>query len=756
MIGKTILYYKILEKAGSGGMGVVYKARDMKLDRFVALKFLPPKLGKNEIVKKRFLQEAKAASALDHPNICNIHNLYEMKNGQMFICMAFYEGKILKDLIRKDELDTDDVINIGRQVADGLTIGHEAGITHRDIKPANIIITERRKVKIVDFGLARMAGKARLTRAGIVMGTPGYMSPEQALGRSVDHRTDIWSLGVVLYEMVVGHLPFEGKDDAAMLNSILTKSPRSLDHLESEKELRLRAVIEKAMAKNPKNRYQEMAEMAEDLLNLQRLDRLVGSTSGDPSTIGSDHPSILVLPFRDVSPKSDQEYFCDGLTEELIIALSRVKGLKVVSRTSAFQFKGKQFDIREIGSKLNVQTMLEGSIRKAGNKLRISAQLINVSDGFQMWSDQYKRELKDVFVIQDEIAASIVDTLKDRLTGNYETGGVRRTTENMEAYNFYLKGRYHWNKRTIDEIKKGMRLFKKAIEKDTQYALTYAGLADTYNILGIYGAFSPNLVMPKAIRAAQKALELDPELAEAHISLGCARAIYEWDWAEAEPLYQKGLSLNSEYATAYHWYAINYLTPLGRFAESMEMMKKALALDPISLVINSAVGVQFYFARNYDAAIEYYHETLELDPGFGLAQFFLGQAYLQKGLHERALTQYDKALKLSGESMNVLAAIGHASAVAGKEENALRILNKLLKASEDRYVSAYDVATICAGLNYKDQALDWLEQAFTERAYLMIYLGVDPVMDSLRNEPRFRELLKKMNILEPSSNFVTA
>nr|HQV31174.1 serine/threonine-protein kinase [Calditrichia bacterium] len=401
MIGKQILHYHITEKLGSGGMGVVFKAHDSRLNRSVALKFLPPRFSKNENVRKRFLQEAQAASALDHPNICNIHNFYQTRSGQMFICMAYYEGRSLKVVLQEGGLSLDDILSFSVQLARGLARGHEAGITHRDIKPANLIITPRGELKIVDFGLAKLSGRARLTRAGIVLGTPGYMSPEQALGRTVDHRTDIWSLGVVMFEMLVGHLPFSGKDDAAMLQSILTKSPRSLEHLKAPLEVELRKIIEKTLAKNPRHRYQSMAEVLADLILL--LERKPDNSPREAQSGDDVRTSIVVLPFKDVSPEHDQEYFCDGLTEELINSLSRIKELKVVSRTSAFQFKGREADIREIGSILNVHTILEGSIRKAGNKVRITAQLVNVADGFHLWSEQFERELKDVFAIQDSI-----------------------------------------------------------------------------------------------------------------------------------------------------------------------------------------------------------------------------------------------------------------------------------------------------------------------------------------------------------------
>ncbi|MFQ5641986.1 MAG: protein kinase, partial [bacterium] len=524
MIGKTISHYKIVQKLGGGGMGIVYKAEDTKLKRTVALKFLPQDLTRDQEAKERFLHEAQAASALDYPNICTIYEIDETEDGQMFICMAYYEGATLKLLIDNCQLTIYQSIEIAIQVAQGLAKAHEQGIIHRDIKPANIMVTRDGVVKIVDFGLAKLAGVTQITRTGTTMGTVAYMSPEQTRGETVDQRTDIWSLGAVLYEMLTAQLPFRGDYEQAVVYSILNEEPEPLAELGIKVSAKLEQIVAKALAKSPDRRYQKMKEMLTDLRVLKKESE--AESTKEVLTKKKPALSIAVLPFVDMSSQKDQEYFCDGMAEELIDAMTKIEGLQVVSRSSAFQFKGESPDIRKVGEKLNVNHVLEGSVRKAGNRLRITAQLINVEDGYHLWSEKYDREMEDVFAIQDDIARTIVSTLKIKLVGEQEAPLVKRHTDNLEAYNLYLKGRYFWNKRHEGGMQQAMEYFNQALEKDPAHALAYSGLADCFIILGFYTYLPPKEAFSKAKALAQKALEIDDTLGEAHTSLGFVR----WDY----------------------------------------------------------------------------------------------------------------------------------------------------------------------------------------------------------------------------------
>lgn len=750
LIGKTISHYKIEEILGSGPMSTVYKAKDLKLERYAALKFLSPQHTIDENETERLIQEAKTTSALEHPNICTIYEINEVE-GQVFIAMAFYEGETLEGRLARGPMSIAGAIDTIKAVSKGVAKAHEKGIIHRDLKPANIMITTDEVVKILDFGIAKLIYQKGKTKSGIIMGTPGYLAPEQAKGDSIGPYTDIWSLGVIFYEMLAGDLPFKGDTDIALIYSIVNDNPVPLKEFAEEIPPRIERFISKMIEKDPGNRFQSVAEMLEELNNLSEDRAEFNTVRLNTSDLDLEvSPSIAVLPFLDMSPKKDQEYFCDGLTEEIISTLSRVEGLRVVSRMSSFQFKGKEFDLRQVGHQLNVRSVLEGSIRKAGKKVRISAQLTSVSDGFLLWSERYEREIKDIFKIQDEISQAIVAALKIKLISDKDKKLYKNYTDNVEAYSDYLKGRYHWNKRTADALKKSIEHYDQAIEKDPQYAPAFAGLADTYIILGLYGALAPKFVMPKAKAAALKALEIDTDLAEAHASLGCIQSVYDWDWQVAEEQFLQAIELNPNYAIAHHWYAVNYLAPHKRFDEAIKEIKIALDLDPISLVINTTVGLVYYYAGKYDEATEVFLKTLEVEPNFAMAHFFLGQTHSQKKMFNEALSEFEEASKLFGASTNMQATFGTASALAGNKDKALEILKDLEKESKEKYVSAYDMAMIHTGLGNKEQALKWLEKALDEHSYLLIYLNVDPVLQSLRDDKRFKKIQSKMKLANGS------
>jgi len=748
MIGQTISHYKILEKLGEGGMGVVYKAKDTKLDRIVALKFLPERLLCDEEAKRRFVHEAKAASALDHPNIGTIHEIDEAE-GECFISMAYIKGKSVKELIKEKEFSIEEILKIAIQIAEGLNAAHKKDIVHRDIKSDNIMLTDEGLVKIMDFGLAKLKGVCKVTKAGTTLGTVSYMSPEQARGEEVDHRTDIWSLGVVLYEMLTGQLPFKAEYEQAVVYSILNEEPKPITVLRSELPTELEQIVNKALSKNPDSRYQNAKDILVDFKKLRK--ELESQTLKKEASGKKSQPSIAVLPFRDMSAQKDQEYLCEGMAENIINALTQIEDLHVVARTSAFAFKDKQEDIREIGRKLSVETLLEGSIQKAGNRLRITAQLVNVADGYHLWSDKYDRDMEDIFAIQDEISLAIVDKLKVKLLGDEKEKLVKRHTNNQEAYNLYLKGRYFWNRRTEEDLEKSIECFKQAIEKDPDYALAYTGLADSYIALPTYSFsfFPPKEAFPKAKGAALRALEIDDTLGEAYASLALIKLDYDWDWAGAEKQFKQAIELNPGYATAHHWYAI-YLMYMARFDEAIREIKTAQELDPLSLVINRVVGRVFYFARQYDQAIDALLKTIEMEPNCSWVHFHLGIVYLQKSMYEEALAEFhkEKGFPRGGEVGDIilLSFLGLVHAKMGKRGKAQEALDELIKQSKKACVSPSVLALIHFALGKNDQGFEWLEKAYDDHDLSLHGIKVEPAFDSVRSDPRFGVLLKKMGL----------
>jgi len=741
MIGQTVSHYKILEKLGEGGMGVVYKAQDLKLDRTVALKFLPTQFGSEEEQKKRFFQEAKAASALDHPNVCTIHEIDQTAEGQTFICMAYYEGEPLNKKLERGYLTLEEVLDFGLQIAQGLAKAHQIGIIHRDIKPGNIIITEEGLAKILDFGLAKLVGKSSVTTSQKVIGTTGYMSPEQLCGETVDQRTDIWSLGMVLYEMSAGQPPFSGESEQAIMYAILNDAPLPITNIRAGLFEEIDRMVRKCLEKKPSFRYQFVNDLIVDLRRLQK-DKTpsVGVSAAPPK-------SIAVLPFDNISPDPENEYFSDGLTEEIITNLSKVRTLKVISRTSIMRYKGVKKPVKQIAGELGVQFILEGSVRKQGNDLRISAQLIDAAQDAHLWAERYRGTVEDIFDIQEKVAGEITGALKLHLTPSEEKDLKKRYTENTEAYQLYLQGRYFWNKRTEEGMKKGIAFFRQAIEKAPAYAPAYVGLADAHILLGVYGYLPSIEVMPAARAAALTALEIDNTLAEAHASLAHVKMLYEWDWEGAEREFLQAIQLNPGYAPARLWYSLN-LSSMGRLEEALAEIRHARELDPLSLIINTDVGLIHYFARRYDQAIEEYQKTLEIDRNFFVVRAALGLAYEQTGRYPEAIAELQQALTLSGGSTLMVAALGHALAAAGRRGEAQEILKKLEETSKERYVSPYSVARIYAALGETDLAFDWLEQGYKQRSLFLIHapLKVDPAFDFLRSDPRFTELLKKVGL----------
>jgi TolB-like protein/Tfp pilus assembly protein PilF len=656
--------------------------------------------------------------------------------------MEFIEGQTLKDRTSSRPLKLHEAIDIAIQVLEGLREAHERGIVHRDINSANVMVTSRGQVKIMDFGLAKQAGLTGITKLGTSVGTIAYMSPEQARGEAVDQRTDIWSLGVVLYEMISGQLPFAGEFDQVVIYSILNQEARPIISHDELVPAGVKEIVRRAMAKSPDDRYQCAADMLADLKLFRGKPEFAALKEGP--ALGAGQRSIAVLPFANLSADKEQEYFCDGMAEEIINALTNVEGLRVVARTSAFMFKDKHEDTREIGRKLNVETLLEGSVRKAGNRLRITAQLINVGDGYHLWSERFDRELADVFAIQDEISLAIVGKLKVGLLGDEEKKIVKRYTQDLEAYDLYLKGRYHWNRRTPDALRKAIGHFEQVIQKDPEFALAYAGLADCYSMLAQVRVVPPKEVFPKAKALANKALEIDETLAEAHTSLAFVLSCFDWDWTGAEREFRRAIELNPNYATAYQWFAMTLLN-LGRTSEAIKEINKALELDPLSLINNTAAGVVYAHTGRQDKAVEQAEKILDMDPTFGFAHEILAYVNERRGKYDEAVEGRLKAYSFAGFlSQQEIAALRETYASSGWNGFLRGWLKIVHRKAEQGQVLYYGMASLYARLDDTEKAIECLEKAYQEHDFSLGGVLMDDEFEKLRSDPRFVRLIKKM------------
>lgn len=781
--------YEIIEELGKGGMGKVYRVEDKKIKEEVALKLIKPEISADKKTIERFSNELKIARKITHKNVCRMYHLGEAE-GAYFITMEYIPGEDLKSMIRMSgQLGIGTTINIAKQVCEGLAEAHRLGVIHRDLKPSNIMIDKEGSGRIMDFGIARSLKAKGITGAGVMIGTPEYMSPEQVEAKETDQRSDIYSLGIILYEMVTGQVPFEGDTPFTIGVKHKSEIPEDPIKLNTQIPEDLSRMILRCLEKNKEKRYQSAGELRSELENIEKgiptTDRVIPkrkrTTSKEitvkfslkklfipvlvvtalvivaviawqfllkkePLSVLPSKPSIAVLPFEDLSQQKDQGYFCDGLADELINRLTKIESLKVPARTSAFSFKGKELGIKEIGKQLNVEMVLEGSLRKAGNKLRITVQLVKVSDGYPLWSEKYERDEADIFALQDEISLAIVDNLKVKLLGEEKAKIVKHYTENLEAYNLYLQGRYFWNKRTEEGLKKGLDYFQQAIEKDPNYALAYIGLADSYIILPDYSSFPPKEAFPKAEIAANKALEIDNSLAEAYASLGSIKRDFHWDWTGAEKDFRQAIELNPSHATAHHWYALT-LVSVARFDEAIKEIKRAHELDPLSLIINRNIGTVFYYARQYNHAIEQFRKAIEMDPNFSYAHGYLGCAYLKKSMYKEALTEMQKEKEISRTwNPRVEAWLAIAFVKMGKKSESQKVLDELIKRSAQTYVSPYYIALVHFALGENNQGFKWLDKANEKRDNWMRYLKVDPLLDNVRGESRFKTLLKKMNL----------
>jgi len=750
MIAEMLGHYRIVEKIGAGGMGEVYRATDTRLGRDVALKVLRAAAVDDKAAQARLLQEARTASALNHPSICTIFEVGEA-DGSVYIAMEFVAGRPLSEAIPREGLPAEMVVRYGAQIADALGHAHQRGIIHRDLKCANVIVTPQNRVKILDFGLAThreeefteaTQSRLSLTESGGIAGTLYYIAPEILHGASADARSDIWALGVILYEMAARVRPFDGTTEFALSSVILRDPPPPLP---PAVPAGLRSVIERCLTKEPAERYQRAGEVFAALEAIQS--QVVKGPAAVPRRRpGKNIRSLAVLPFANATADLETEYLSDGITESLINSLAQLPRLRVMARSTVFRYKGQTMDPQAIGRELNVGAVLIGRILQRDDALLVTAELVDVADGWRLWGEQYNRKRADILAVQDEIAREISEKLRVRLTGEDKKRLTKRHTQDTEAYHLYLKGRYHWNKRTREGLEKGVEYFKQAIERDPNFALAYAGLADSYYLLAgtAFGALPPGEAIPRAKAAALKALQIDDALAEAHASMASILTS-EWNWPGAEKEYKRSIELNPSYATVRQWYAF-YLATMGRLEEALVEAKRAQELDPLSIIINKDLGLVFYYARQPDRAIEQYQKTIELDPNFALAHQALGRACLEKGMYHEAVEHIERAASLARESVAMSAALAHAYALAGKRDEAEKILGELLERSRRSYVNPTSIAVIYAGLGDKQNALGWLEKAYAERNTGLFTLKVHPIFDGLHSDPRFQDLLRRMGL----------
>ncbi len=762
----VIGHYRIIDKIGAGGMGEVYLAEDTKLNRKVALKFLPLHLCQDPDCRTRFKREAQAAAKLNHPNIVTIYEVSEF-NGRPFFAMEHVEGQSLRELIKAKDLPIERVMQLAIQICEGLHKAHQSGIVHRDVKPANILIDADGRAKILDFGLASVAGTDHLTKTGSTLGTIGYMSPEQAKGEEVDQRSDIFSLGGVLYEMITNKSPFKTDNDAATLRNITESEPEPLARYKADVSAELQRIISKALQKDRALRYQHTDELSADLKSVWSTSETSAATRAlSRSNLSkrkwayfaaglailaialvllktyvlrpADEPldSLAVLPLQNLSGDPDQEYFADGMTDALTNALCKIGTLRVISHTSVMQYKGARKPLSEIARELQVAVVVEGSVLRSGQRVRINARLINAGKERQMWAESYERDLSDVLTLQSEMARTIAGEVQAKLTPEDQSRLASAASVIPEAYDAYLLGRHYG---TELDFRKALEHFHRAVQIDPKFALGYAGLAGCYTAMALYMELSPDEAAPDALDAAAKAVQLDDKLAEAHAALSYAKLLFAWDWSGAERELLRALELNPNSPDVIDQHRM-FLVTTGRAAEAVPVAIRSAQVQPGGTVF---LGWTYFYARRYDDAIAQLKKELKVDPNPANSRIWLATAYAFKGMHEEALAECDHLQGMHGGfDMN----LGYIYAVAGRRDKSLLILDRLRELGTREYVDPYSFASIYAGLGDKDQTIAWLRKGLEVRSINMVFLKIEPFFDSLRSDPRFRELLKKVGL----------
>jgi serine/threonine-protein kinase len=837
--GTRLSHYSIVSKLGAGGMGEVYLAQDTKLDRRVALKVLPADVASNRDRMERFVREAKSAAALSHPNIAQIFEIGEHE-GTHFIAMEFVEGVTLREKIHRERTELKKLLRYLQHVAEGLAKAHAAGIVHRDLKPDNIMITRDGHAKILDFGLAKLiepqvqpgqkpdreGGLSEIATVmqhhstpGVIMGTVGYMSPEQAQGKTneIDQRSDIFSFGCILFEAVTGKKPFEGDSIVKSLHSLIYEPAPQIKDLNPLAPADLQRIIRRCLAKDKEERCQTIKDVAIELKELRReLETSAGSDTTVPPPVSSERArstdsgsaieataarsaslpasvssaefvlrgfkrhklgvaialvisigavalfayylharnsevaidSIAVLPFQNKSSDADTEYLSDGLTESLIYRLSQLPNLKVSPTSSVIRYKGKETDAIKIGNELGVKAVMSGRMVQRGDSLTISVELVDVRNNKLLWGEQYERKMSELLATQREIATTITQKLELKLSGEDTKGLTKRYTNSNEAYQLYLKGRYHFAKRTKEDILKGIDYFQQAIKLDPNFALAYAMIAESYVSLPAYPYLSPKEAVPQAKAAAKRAVEIDPTLAEGHTFLAYSLAVYDWNWAEAEREFKRAIELDPNSSAPHLRYGQIYLTPLGRNEEAIAEVKQALELEPLSLFNNSVLTATYYFARQSDRALEQGKKTSDLEPNFPTGRWTLGSVYNANGMYAEAIDLSEKSLQSDPTNQVQLGLAGYAYAKSGRRFKAEEVITKFSQIAKTQYVMSYRIANIYAALGDKDKAFAELDKAFENRDWELHRLKVDPLMDPVRDDPRFREMLKRLNLPE--------
>jgi serine/threonine protein kinase/tetratricopeptide (TPR) repeat protein len=770
-IGRVLSHYRLEERLGAGGMGLLYRGTDLALGRAVAVKLLARHLVSDATAKARFVQEARAASALDHPNIANVHDIGE-EDGELFIVMALYEGETLKQRLEKGRLPVDEAVGILRQVALGLEAAHRAGIVHRDIKPSNLLWTSSGTVKILDFGVAKLLGESQadMTQAGQPIGTVLYMSPEQVAGERVDARSDLWSLGVLAYEVLAGVSPFQAESSAATTKRILNDDPPSLATMPSVPGW-FAELVSQLLRKNPAERPQSASEL------LKRLDKPVPSSPAMPNTFrptagrrsvlaaligaiialgaggfylylhrGSPNKlrSLVVLPFVNVAANPDAEYLSDGIADGLINSLSQIPELRVIARTTAFRYKGKDLDFQTLGRQLCVDGVLSGRVQQVGDKLVIQADLVDTSTGSQLWGEQYNRPLTDALRIQEEITKAIAERLRPRLAPDVHNRVTRRYTDNSDAYQRYLRGRFFLTKYTKDGLTKSREYFQKAIELDPNYALAYSGLADSYTLGPQYAGDPAKEAYPQALRAALKALALDDQLAEAHVSFGLISSV-TWDWTNMEKEFKRAVELSPNYPRAHHNYGLSFAT-MGRLDEALAETQLAQQLDPANVVTTSNVGRFYCQLGQYEPGIAAAKDALALDPSFMVAHWTLATCYLRQKKYPEAIAVLQEARSLRVSGPRILGLLAYAYAVSSNRNDAMRGVEELKSAAETDDDAPMWLAQVYVGLDDRERAFECLEKAYQRRAPWFRFLKTDFTFDPLHSDPRFRELLRRVGL----------